>query len=107
MKYVILMLAIGLAAAALAACSSERETAPPPTTRLADPSDRSDSGEAIGPELMIALGQAKNFHHKAKVYMSDGKLDDAVASVREILSLRFPAGAAEADDVRNDARAGS
>jgi len=54
---------------------------------------------------MIALGQAKNFHHKAKVYMTDGNLAAAQAAVREILSLRFPRGAAEADDVRNDARA--
>ena len=37
--------------------------------------------------------------------MSDGKADDAIASVRQILSLHFPAGAPEADDVRLDARA--
>jgi hypothetical protein len=37
--------------------------------------------------------------------MSDGKMAEAIASVREILSLKFPAGAPEADDVRNDARA--
>jgi tetratricopeptide (TPR) repeat protein len=61
--------------------------------------------DVIDQELMIALAQAKNFHHKAKVYMSDGKPLDAIASVRQILSLRFPAGAPEADDVRLDARA--
>jgi hypothetical protein len=105
MKYIMLMLAIGLAAAALAACSPERDAAPPPTTRLADPGDRSDTGELIGPDLMVALGQAKNFHHKAKVYMTDGNLTAATASVRQILSLTFPRGASEADDVRNDARA--
>ena len=54
---------------------------------------------------MIALSKAKNFHHKAKVYMSDGNIAEAIASVREILSLQFPAGAPEAEDVRNDARA--
>jgi tetratricopeptide (TPR) repeat protein len=64
-----------------------------------------DPGDAIDRELMIALGQAKNFHHKAKVYMTDGNLPAAVASVRQILSLAFPRGAPEADDVRNDARA--
>jgi tetratricopeptide (TPR) repeat protein len=104
MKYVILMLAVWLAGA-LAACSSERDTALPPTTRLADPSERSDTGEPIGADLMVALGQAKNFHHKAKVYMTDGNLTAATASVRQILSLAFPRGASEADDVRNDARA--
>ncbi|HEU4729108.1 MAG TPA: hypothetical protein VFT22_14485, partial [Kofleriaceae bacterium] len=53
----------------------------------------------------VALGQAKNFHHKAKVYMADGNLAAATAAVRQILSLPFPRGAPEADDVRNDARA--
>ena len=68
-------------------------------TRLAEPD------EVIGKELMIALAQAKNFHHKAKVYMTDGNLAEATAAVRQILSLRFPAGSPEAEDVRNDARA--
>lgn len=68
-------------------------------TRVAEPD------EVIGQELMIALAQAKNFHHKAKVYMTDGKLAEATAAVRQILSLEFPKGAPEAEDVRNDARA--
>src|ERR1051325_9105282 len=37
--------------------------------------------------------------------MTDGNLPAATASVRQILSLSFPPGAPEADDVRNDARA--
>ncbi|MBA3502011.1 MAG: hypothetical protein M4D80_02385 [Myxococcota bacterium] len=68
-------------------------------TRVAEPD------EVIGQELMMALAQAKNFHHKAKVYMTDGKLPEATAAVRQILSLRFPPNTPEADDVRNDARA--
>ena len=68
-------------------------------TRVAEPD------EVIGQELMIALAQAKNFHHKAKVYMTDGNFAEATAAVRQILSLRFPANAPEAEDVRNDARA--
>jgi len=68
-------------------------------TQLPDPRD------VIDDQLMIPLAQAKNFHHKAKVYMSDGNLGEATAAVRQILSLRFPPGAPEADDVRNDARA--
>jgi tetratricopeptide (TPR) repeat protein len=84
----------------LAACSSESPPAPTPSiSRVADPS------EVIDQALMVALAQAKNFHHKAKVYMADGNLAQATASVREILSLAFPANAPEADDVRNDARA--
>jgi hypothetical protein len=37
--------------------------------------------------------------------MSDGNLDAAIAAVRTILSLSFPKGAPEAEDVRLDARA--
>lgn len=83
----------------LATRESSSETNDRAVTRVAEPD------EVIGQELMIALAQAKNFHHKAKVYMTDGKLDDAIAAVRQILSLRFPAGSPEAEDVRNDARA--
>ena len=68
-------------------------------TQLGEPS------EAVGKDLMLALGQAKNLHHRAKVLVADGDVAGAIASVREILTLRFPAGAAEADDVRDDARA--
>jgi hypothetical protein len=82
---------------AFVACTGDRD--PKPTTRTAEPTD------VIDQDLMLALSKAKNFHHKARVYMSDGKLVEATASVREILSLRFPANAPEADDVRNDARA--
>jgi hypothetical protein len=81
------------------ACSTERDASPPPTTKVAD------SADVIDQDLMVALGQAKNFHRKAKVYMSDGNLVAATAAVRQILSLRFPKGAPEADDVRLDARA--
>jgi hypothetical protein len=94
------VLAASVAGVTCVACSTE---APPQqagsVTRVPEP------GDVIDQELMIALAQAKNFHHKAKVYMSDGNLVDATASVRQILSLRFPAGAPEAEDVRLDARA--
>jgi len=101
MKSVILGLSFAVATslAACVACSGERDASPPPATRVADPS------EVIDQDLMIALAQAKNFHHKSKVYMTDGNLTAATASVRQVLSLHFPTGAPEADDVRNDARA--
>jgi hypothetical protein len=94
MKYVLILLVM-----LVTACSCNSQSEPLPTTHTADPAD------AIDQNLMIALSKAKNFHHKAKVYMSDGNLAEAIASVREILSLEFPAGAPEAEDVRNDARA--
>jgi tetratricopeptide (TPR) repeat protein len=75
-------------------------------TQLAEPGEvNGDGGERISQQLMVALAQAKNFHHRAKVYMSDGNATEAIASVRRILSLRFPLNAPEADDVRADARA--
>jgi tetratricopeptide (TPR) repeat protein len=110
MKHVIAGCSIVLA---LAACSAERdagsptrtgEAAPRSATRIPDPSD-AEASDLIGQDLLVALAQAKNFHHKAKVYMTDGNLPAATAAVRQILSLAFPHGAPEADDVRNDARA--
>jgi len=90
-------------ACGLAACTGGEHSDQPAkgsaVTQLPDPRD------VIDEQLMIPLAQAKNFHHKAKVYMSDGNLGEATAAVRQILSLRFPPGAPEADDVRNDARA--
>ena len=96
MKHVIVAI-LGLSLAALgvfASCASERDTG-----------GQGDASEVISRDLMIALGQAKNFHRKAKIYMADGNLSAATAAVRQVLSLSFPRGAAEAEDVRNDARA--
>ena len=95
----------GLLAGAVVGCSrGDDDRAGQPVTRITSPEER-DRDQAIDEPLMLALSQAKNFHHKARVYMSDGKLDDATAAVRAILSIRFPADAPEAEDVRLDARA--
>lgn len=94
--------ALVASSAVIAGVGCQTESAAPqggPVTKVPEPGDVIDQG------LMIALAQAKNFHHKAKVYMSDGNLAAATASVRQILSLQFPPGAPEADDVRLDARA--
>jgi type IV pilus biogenesis protein CpaD/CtpE len=85
--------------ALLASCAQRDSGAPPSSTQLAEPTD------VIDQDLMLALSQAKNFHHKAKIAMTDGHTDEAIASVRAILSLHFPANAPEAADVRDDARA--
>ena len=95
----IVLLGITIGITCLGACSCGREPSQPSQTRVAEPTD------VIDEELMLALAQAKNFHRKAKVYMSDGNLVAATASVRQILSLRFPTSAPEAEDVRADARA--
>jgi predicted negative regulator of RcsB-dependent stress response len=90
----------------LAACSSSSSSPPSSgsgkVTQIADP----DPNEGqIDQALLVALSQAKNFHHEAKVYMTDGNLPDAIAAVQRILGITFPAGAPEAEDVRLDARA--
>ncbi len=84
------------AATAVTACTPERSER---ITRLPEPDD------AVSEELMVALAQAKNFHHKAKVYLGDGNVPEAITAVRQILSIPFPTGAAEGEDVRIDARA--
>jgi tetratricopeptide (TPR) repeat protein len=101
-KYLLLViLGLGLAVTSLTACSCTGDRTDDRTPRVTTP----DPTDVIDQGLMIALSKAKNYHHKARVYMSDGKLAEAIASLREILSLKFPAGAPEAEDVRNDARA--
>ena len=111
MRWVLpLPLAAALTALVCTACSTERDAgAPSPrrspagsVTKVPDPSEASD---LIGRDLLISLAQARNYHHKARLYMTDGNLAAATAQVRQILTLAFPAGAPEADDVRNDARA--
>ena len=86
-------------------CARDEDRGDRAVTRITSSDERDRDRQAIDEPLMIALSQAKNFHHKARVYMSDGKLDDATAAVRAILGIRFPARAPEADDVRLDARA--
>jgi hypothetical protein len=93
--------AAALAFGALVGCN---EPEPLPSgertiTRLPEPDDVLDE------ELMLSLAQAKNFHHKAKVYMSDGNLAEAAAQMEAILAIPFPPAAPEGDDVRLDARA--
>ncbi len=99
-RLIIPLVALAIALGALGvSCAPRSDDVDRTSTRLTEPED------AVSEDLMIALGQAKNYHHKAKVYMSDGNLNEAVASVRQILAIQFPAGAPEAEDVRLDARA--
>lgn len=91
---------LALATWLAAACDSgsERER-PGQVTELTEPKD------ALSEDLMIALAQAKNFHHKADVHLRDAHIDLAIDAVSKILEIRFPAGAPEAEDVLLDARA--
>ena len=86
-----------LLAATVVCCASDEE--PRSNTKLPEAQDQIDQ------ELMVALLQAKNFHRKAKVYMTDGQLDAAIASVTQILSVQFPPDSPEGEDVYLDAYA--
>ena len=104
-RHVVGVLLLIVGAALALACARDDDRGDRSVTRITASDERDRDRQAIDEPLMIALSQAKNFHHKARVYMSDGKLDDATAAVRAILGIRFPAGAPEAEDVRLDARA--
>ena len=62
-------------------------------------------GPELSQDLMLGLSLARNYHHKADVYLKEAKVEQAIASVREILSIKFPAGSPEGEDVVHDARA--
>jgi tetratricopeptide (TPR) repeat protein len=91
------LLALALAGI-LAGCSVEDAT-PGRVTELPRPE------HALSEALMIALGQAKNYHHKADVYLRDGKPELAERALLRLLDVPFPHDSPEADDVRLDARA--
>jgi len=62
-------------------------------------------GPELSKDLMLGLALARNFHHKADVYLKEARVDQAVAAVRQILTIQFPAGSSEGEDVQADARA--
>lgn len=62
-------------------------------------------GPELSQELMLGIALARNYHHKADVYLKEARIDDAVISVRQILSIPFPTKSAEGEDIRLDARA--
>lgn len=69
------------------------------TTELPEP------GPALTEDLMLGLALAKNYHHKADVYLQEARVEQAIATVELILGIRFPAGSPEGEDVQLDARA--
>ena len=87
--------------AALADCTSRDDDGPGPgrITELPQP------GPELSQELMLGLALARNFHHKADVYLKEARVEEAVAAVRQILGIKFPAGSPEGEDVLADARA--
>src|SRR5262245_32858801 len=69
-------------------------------------------GERRGPEnpplteeLLVALAQAKAYHHQADVHLSEGDTEAATHRVEKILLIHFPIGAPEGEEAKLDARA--
>lgn len=93
--------------AVLGGCNGESSSNQPDddrsTTTLPEANGR--NLPALGEELLLALAQAKNFHHKADVQLKQANIGEALASIREILTIAFPEDAPEAEDVKLDARA--
>lgn len=105
------LLAVGLSMAVCPACGDrdteadkQRSVTERPQANTRDLAG-GDGTVAIDEPLMIALAQAKNFHHKADVYLREGDLDQAIDSVKQIVAIPFPDGAPEAEDIDLDARA--
>lgn len=96
-------LAAGLAAAVSAgSCAQDERDDGEKKGRV---TEITPAGDALSEELMLALSMAKNLHHKADVYLAEMKSDEAAGALKEILQIRFPDGAPEAEDVTLDARA--
>ncbi len=82
-------------------CSSEKRE-PAARTHL---TEVTQPRAAVSEALMIALGQAKNFHGRADVYLKNGDIERAIVEVERVLAIRFPTNAPEGEDVILDARA--
>ncbi len=95
MRRIVLLVVLGLTGCS---SSSEHSEEHQPVTVL--PQAR----EVVGEELMLCLAQAKNFHHKADVYLGDANLRAAIEAVEKILAVPCPP-LPEAADAALDARA--
>ncbi len=87
---------------ALGACRQDSGSKPDesaPRTQLAEPEN------ALSEALMVSLGQARNYHHKADLLLREGKIDEAATAVTAVLAIAFPKDAPESEDVILDTHA--
>jgi tetratricopeptide (TPR) repeat protein len=61
------------------------------------------SAQASAEATLIMLSEAKAWQRRADLHLSEGDVTSAVSAIKEVLSIQFPADAAEAEDVRLDA----
>ncbi len=91
---------VALLALAVGCAQRPSEKSPENTrTALVEPEN------ALSEELMICLGQARNFHHKADVLLDDDNIEAAAIAIARILEIPFPEDAPESEDALLDTRA--
>ncbi len=66
---------------------------------------RGDDRRAVDEHLLLALEEARAHQHRADVHLEGGDVSAAIADVRAVLAIRFPAGAPEGEEARLDAHA--
>ena len=77
---------------ALSGCAAEKECSCP-------------QGKLLDQQLMLLLSSARAYHHQADLYLQQGEVDRAVATVRKILAMDLSSRWPEAEEVRLDATA--
>lgn len=77
---------------ALSGCAAEKECSCP-------------QGKLLDQRLMLLLSSARAYHHQADLYLQQGEVEQAVATVRKILALDLSSRWPEAEEVRLDATA--
>lgn len=55
--------------------------------------------------MLLSLNEARALQRRADLHLQLGDMTAAIADVKEVLLVRFPSGAREAEEVRLDARA--
>ncbi|HMU40392.1 MAG TPA: hypothetical protein PKE31_15390 [Pseudomonadota bacterium] len=55
--------------------------------------------------MLVMLGEARVLHKRADLHVMDGNTEAAIADVREVLAIRFPAGSGDGEDTLLDAHA--
>lgn len=55
--------------------------------------------------MLLMLSEARALHRRADIHLLDGDVHAAIADIREVLAIRFPAGHADGEDSLLDAHA--
>lgn len=87
------LLAFGLVVGGLLPAGCHRPT----------PSQAGSSQVMSSEATLVMLSEARAWHRRADLHLSDGDVAAAIAATKEVLAIPFPPDAAEAEEVRLDA----